>query len=77
MNWLWPRKLNSDDRIWVRIVRLAHWFIVGFAVFGLVVSFFGMIVGGNREPVSYVAVASVWIALAMLGRGLLYVLVRE
>lgn len=77
MNWLWPRTLNNDDRILVRFVRLLHWFIVGFAVFGLLVSFIGMIAGGNREPVSYVAVASVWLALAMLARGFRYVLVRE
>jgi hypothetical protein len=77
VNWLRPRRLKGDDRIWVRIVRLVYWFIVGVAVFGLVVDFAAMIVVGNREPVSYVAVALMWIALAMLGRGFRYVLVRE
>jgi cytochrome b len=77
VNWIWPGNSKSDDRLWVRMVRLAHWIIVAFAIFGLVVSFIGMLVGGNRELVSYAAVGFVWIALAMLGRGIRYVLLRE
>jgi hypothetical protein len=77
VNWLWPRNLNANDGIWVRIVRMLHWCVVGVAVFGLAVSFTGMMLGGNREPVSYVAVGLMWFALAMLGRGFRYVAARE
>ena len=77
VNLLWPRQLSTNDGIWVRIVRLVHWCVVGFAVFGLVVSFAGMIAGGNREPVSYFAVGLMWVALALLGRGFRYVAARE
>jgi cell division protein FtsW (lipid II flippase) len=77
LNWLWPRQLNSDDRITIRIVRLLHWCIVGFAVFGLVVSFIGLAMDNDREPFTYFSVTCVWVALAMLGRSLRYVLARE
>jgi hypothetical protein len=77
VNWLWPRQLNSDDRISIRIVRLVHWCIVGFAVFGLVVSYVGLIQTGDGEPLTFVVVAFTWVAVAMLARGLRYVIARE
>ena len=77
MNWFWPRHLNPDDRISIRIVRLAHWCIAGFAVFGIVASYIGLIEAGNREPISFFAVGFIWVALAMLGRGFRYVFARE
>ena len=52
VNWLWPRQLNTDDRISIRIVRLVHWCIVGFAVFGLGVTYIGLIEAGDGEPIS-------------------------
>jgi hypothetical protein len=87
VNWFWPRQLNSDDRISIRNVRLVHWCIVGFAAFGLVVSYIGLIEAGDAEPINYFgvgfepinyfAVGFVWVALAMLGRGFRYVVARE
>jgi len=77
MNWLWPRHLSQDDRIWIRIVRLAHWCIAGAALSGLVLSFAGLMLAGSRQPVSFVAVGLFWLCLAVFGRGLRYVLVRE
>jgi hypothetical protein len=77
VSWLWPRELNTDDRITIRIVRLLHWCVVGFAAFCLVVSFMGLIEGGDRDPIAFFAVGSVWVALAMLGRGFRYVVARE
>lgn len=76
-NWLWPRQLNSDDRMAIRIVRLLHWCVVGFALFGLVVSYIGLIEAGDVEPISFFAVGFMWLALALLGRGLRYVIARE
>jgi len=77
LNWLWPRQLNTDDRISIRIVRLVHWSIVGFAVFGFVVSYIGLIEAGDAEPITFFAVGFTWVALAMLGRGFRYVVARE
>jgi len=77
VNWLWPRQLNTDDRISIRIVRFVHWCVVGFAVFGLVVSYIGLIEAGDREPISFFAIGFMWVALAMLGRGFRYVVARE
>jgi hypothetical protein len=77
MNWLWPRKLASDDRAWVRVVRVAHWCILGFAVFGLTVTYLSLYETGDADLITYFAVTCVWIALALFGRGLRYILVRE
>ena len=77
MNWLWPRHSNDDNRMPTRIARLVHWCVVGFAVFGLIVSFIGIIEAGNAGPISFFAVGFMWVALAMLGRGLRYVIARE
>lgn len=77
MNWLWPRELNTDDRLFIRIVRLLHWCIVGFAVFGFVVTFIALVAAGDPEPISMFAVGFMWVALAMLARGLRYVIARE
>lgn len=77
MNWLWPRHLNDDNRLLIRIVRFAHWCIVGVAFFGLVVSFIGIIEAGDAGPIPFFAVGFMWLALALLGRGLRYVIARE
>lgn len=77
MNWLWPRQLNTDDRLYIRIVRLLHWCVVGFAVFGLVVTFLSLIEDGETAVIAYFAVGFVWVALAMIARGLRYVIARE
>jgi hypothetical protein len=77
VNWFWPRQLNTDDRVTIRIVRLLHWCVVAFAIFGLIVSYIGLIEAGEREPISYFAVGFMWVALAMLGRGFRYVIARE
>ena len=76
-NWIWLRQLNTDDRISIRIVRLLHWCVVGFAIFGFVVSYISLLEGGDWEPISFFAVGFMWVALAMLGRGLRYVVARE
>ena len=77
MSWLWPRDLKDDNRLLIRIARLVHWCVVGFAIFGLVVSFIGLVEGGNRDPISFFAVGFVWLALVLLGRGFRYVVARE
>jgi len=77
MNWLWPRHLQSDDRVWVRVVRVIHWCVLGFAAFGLIVTFVSLYEAGDAELISYVAMACFWVALAMLARGFRYILVRE
>jgi hypothetical protein len=51
--------------------------VVAFAIFGLIVSYIGLIEAGDREPISYCAVGFMWVALAMLGRGFRYVIARE
>ena len=77
MNWFWPQKLNTDDRLIVRIVRLVHWCVVGFALFGLVVSLIALGEAGDAEPIAIFTIIFMWIALALLGRGFRYLLARE
>jgi hypothetical protein len=77
VNWLWPQHLNPDDRVAIRIGRLLHWSILGFAVFELVVSLIGLIEAGDGEPIGYFSIAFLWVAFAMLGRGLRYVVAHE
>jgi hypothetical protein len=77
VNWFWPQKLNEDDRVVIRIVRVLHWGILGVAAFCFVVSFIGLMEAGDAEPITYFAVGFVWFALAMLGRAVRYVVARE
>lgn len=77
MSWLWPRKLNSDDKIIVRVAPVLHSAAIAFASFGLVISFLGMALAGDREIIPYVAVGIMWFCVAMLGRGIRYILARE
>ena len=77
MNWFWPRELKEDDRLIVRIVRLVHWCICGFALFGLVVTLIALFEGGEPEPIAFVTIVSLWLSLALLGRAVRYIVVRE
>ena len=77
VHWLWPQELRDDERITVRIARLIHWWTLGFAVFGLIVTYIELVETGDKEPITYVSVAFLWIALAMMGRGFRYLVARE
>ena len=77
VRWLWPQKTNDQNNLIVRIGRLVHWVAIGLAAFGLMISFFGLVQAGAREPIPYLAVGLMWLGLAMFGRGLRYVLARE
>lgn len=77
MSWIWPKVRIEDANFVVRAGRLLHWVAVGLSVFGIVVSFVGMIEAGDREPIPYVAVGLVWIGLALFGRGLRYLIAKE
>jgi hypothetical protein len=77
VSWLWPRQLNKQDSVAVRIGRVIHWAAIGFAIFGAVVSFYGLVEAQDQEPNGYFAVLCVWIAAVMLGRGLRYIIARE
>ena len=77
LNWFWPRKLNADDRLTVRVVRLLHWCVVGFALFGLVVSLIALIEAGDPEPIAIFTIIFMWAALALLARGFRYLIARE
>jgi len=77
LNWFWPQNVKADDRVIVRIVRLIHWCVVGFAIFGLAVCLIAMIEAGDPEPVAIFSITFMWIALALLARGFRYLIVRE
>jgi hypothetical protein len=77
MSWLWPRGLNEDATLTVRIGRLVHWSFVGLAVLFATVSVVAGLQQQVAEAVFYVTVIGVWFAFAMLGRGLRYLLARE
>ena len=77
MSWFWANNRADDQSRVVRIVRVLHWCIVGFAIFGLVVSYFGIIEAGDIEPISFFAVGFMWFAVALLGRGLRYIIIGE
>jgi hypothetical protein len=77
LNWFWPQKLNDDDRLIVRVVRLVHWCVVGFALFGLIVSLIALIEAGDPEPIAIFTIVFMWIAFALLARGLRYLVARE
>lgn len=77
MSWLWPRGLNEEPSMTVRIGRLLHWSFVGVALLIATVSVVGAVQQNFAEPVFYVTVILIWFAFAMLGRGLRYLLARE
>jgi hypothetical protein len=77
MSFLWPRPANRQPNVTVRIARILHWAAVGIALFGVVISFWGMSNAGDRELLPYSAVGLVWAAVAMIGRGLRYILTNE
>ena len=77
MAWLWPRGLNEDETMAVRIGRLLHWSFVGLAILFAAISVVGGAQQGVAEPVFYVTVILIWFGFAMFGRGLRYLLARE
>jgi hypothetical protein len=77
MSWLWPRGLNNDATLAVRIGRLLHWSFVGLAIISASVSLVAAVTQQYVEPVFYVAVILIWFGFATLGRGLRYLLARE
>jgi hypothetical protein len=77
MSWLWPRGLNEDATLTVRIGRLLHWSFVGLAIIFATVSVVAGVGQRYAEPVFYVTVILIWFGFAMLGRGLRYLLARE
>jgi hypothetical protein len=77
MSWLWPRGLNNDATLAVRIGRLLHWSFVGLAIIFASVSLVAGVTQRYAEPVFYVTVILIWFGFAMLGRRLRYLLARE
>jgi hypothetical protein len=77
LNLIWPRHTQQQATVFVRIGRLIHWSAIGFAIFGLVVSLYGMLQVPGGEPLAYFAVIFMWCTVAMVGRGVRYVLARE
>ena len=77
MNWFWPRQLADGKILRVRFARVLHWFFLGFALFGLVVTAISFPEQGVTEPLEYLGAISFFIALAMLGRGLRYIIAHE
>ena len=77
MSWLWPRGLNEDATLAVRIGRLLHWSFVGLAILFATVSVVAAITQEVAEPVFYVTTILIWFGFALLGRGLRYLLARE
>jgi hypothetical protein len=77
MSWLWPRGLNNDATLAVRIGRLLHWSFVGLAIIFASVSLVAGVTQRYAEPVFYVTVILIWFGFAMRGRGLRYLLARE
>jgi hypothetical protein len=77
VSWLWPKHLNEQDSAVIRIARVIHWSFVGLAAFFAVVSTYGMVQGGDTEPITYFAVLFMWVALAMIGRGIRYIIAKE
>jgi hypothetical protein len=73
----WPDRTSQHGNLIVRIGRSIHWLAVGTGVFGLVISFYAMLQAGDRLPLPYVAVGLVWVAIAMIGRALRYVIAKE
>lgn len=77
MSWIWPNKLNEQATIVVRVGRAAHWAALGVAAFGLIIGFYAMIQGNVVELLPYIAVGLFWVSVAMIGRGVRYVLASE
>ena len=77
MTWLWPRGLNDDATIVVRIGRLLHWSFVGLAILFATVSVVALVEQQVADAVVYVTVILVWFGFATLGRGLRYLVARE
>ncbi len=76
-SWVWPGRLNDKVTAAVRIGRVIHWCALGFAIFIVLVSAFGMIESGVTEPITYFAVFFAWGSIAMIGRGIRYILAKE
>jgi len=77
LNWIWPDARVPGRSIWVRAGRFVHWLAVGFALFGLAVSLYGMVQVPGGEPVAYFAVITMWSSVALLGRGIRYLIASE
>jgi len=77
MSWLWPRGVNEDASVAVRVGRLLHWSFVGLALLFATISVVAAVQRRFAEPVFYVTVILIWFGFAMLGRGLRYLLARE
>ena len=77
MNWLWPRRRTEDPSVIVRIIRVIHWSAIGFAIFGEITTMYTAIQDPATEPLTYFVVSSLWVSVAMLGRGIRYIIARE
>jgi sulfite exporter TauE/SafE len=78
LKWLWPVQLNEDPSQTVRIGRVIHWAAAGAALFLIVITLTVLIESDEDVAITtYISVALIWTGLALLGRGVRYILSKE
>lgn len=79
MNFFWPRYLNPQPWLMTRVGRLAHWLAISVAVCsGGMIAILGIETHDPvLEPQYLLAGAALFIGIALVGRGLRYVLANE
>lgn len=77
MNWLWPKLRVESDSVLVRIARVIHWGMAALAAFFWVITIFALLSAGEGNVIAHLTVTFVWGSIAMLGRGVRYVVARE
>lgn len=78
MNWLWPRALNHNSTILVRTGRVLHWVFIALAGYGMIFGWVAQHIEGGKS--AYIAIVTgliFAIPLALIGRGIRYVLSAE
>lgn len=72
MNWLWPQKQHTETTALIRLGRVLHWVSIGLGAFIIFIGIFGF--NSQSDGLFF---ASFGLVVALIGRGLRYVLADE